>query len=167
MTTVALFPVPPRGVLVTYMDNVGQGMVGVWVWVLGYLGLGTQISGGAPPDPRYLGWVITLPAFPLFHGIHRKSTKLRHFWRKPDPKGKPIETSTSSIWVPQTQIPRYLGGVPRPQISGGVPPPNPDPNQARCGRVGRSFPARRAYQMRLRWLMLLLFSRGRRTRSVM
>ena len=46
-------------------------MVEVWVWVLGYLGLGTQISGGPPPDPRYLGWVITLPAFLLFHRIHQ------------------------------------------------------------------------------------------------
>ena len=50
-----------------------ESMVEFWVWVWGYLGLGTQISGGGPPDPRYLGWVITLPAFLLFHRIHQKS----------------------------------------------------------------------------------------------
>ena len=48
-------------------------MVGFWVWVLGYLGLGTQISGGGPPEPRYLGCVITLSAFLLFSRIHPKS----------------------------------------------------------------------------------------------
>ena len=97
-------------------------MVEVWVWVLGYLGLGTQISGGAPPDPRYLGWVITLPAFLLFHRIHPKSYIFDIFAAALCAAHCTVNTVHQVSGYPKPKYPDVWGGYPEPRYLGGSPP---------------------------------------------
>ena len=105
-------------------------MVGVWVWVLGYLGLGTQISG-PPPRPQISGVGDHITCISPILGNSSKIYKTSTFLAKAGPQRK----------TNRNQHIKYLG-TPNPdtQISGGgtqtpdiwgAPPPNPDPNHDR------------------------------------
>ena len=114
----------------TRLSHLWPSMVGFWVWVLGYLGLGTQISGGAPPDPRYLGWVITLPAFLLFHRIHQKSDIFDIFAAALCAAHCTVNTVHQVSGYPKPKYPDIWGGYPDPRYL-ALPPPNPRPQP--CG----------------------------------